>query len=125
MNSNLVIKFKLGEETRRITLKENPTFSQLEELLSQIFPSFSTGFVVKYLDDDEDLVTVSTDIELHEALNLPTTQNSKVLRLSIFPKVPQQLPTPQVPSNSIPSTPSPSPSSSSQPTSTQSIPQFP
>lgn len=86
---SLVVKFKFEEETRRITTTEAPTFAYLGEVLSQLFPGYSSGFTLKYLDDDEDMVTISSDLELKEAINMPSTQSTKVLRLFVFPKLSQ------------------------------------
>jgi len=130
--SNLVVKIKFGEDNRRVTLGANPTFSQLVELLSQLFPSYPSGsLAIKYLDDDEDMVTISSDLELKEAIGIPSTQSAQVLRLLVSPKlttpfVPE--PTTQVPPSPTPEpTPIPSPASSqsTQSSSPFSFPQFP
>lgn len=119
---SLVVKFKFEEETRRITTAEAPTFAYLGEVLSQLFPGYPTGFTLKYLDDDEDMVTISSDLELKEATNMPSTQSSKVLRLFVFPKLSQDTasqsnsqPNKQTPSPTQPASSSSSSSSSSSP----------
>jgi len=127
--SNLVVKIKFGEDNRRVTVGANLTFSQLVELLGQLFPSSPSGsLTIKYLDDDEDMVTISSDLELKEAVGMPSTQSAQVLRLIIFPKMTTPIVEPQTqqipPPSSRASPPSPSPTSSQPSPSPFSFPQF-
>jgi len=88
----LVLKIKFGEDTRRLTVESAPTFAQLVVLLKQLFPNLHEPFQVKYEDDDKDLITITTDVELKESVNVSSiTQSSlgaPVLRL--FLTVPPQ-----------------------------------
>jgi hypothetical protein len=82
MATNLVVKIKYNEETRRITLDKVPTYQELLDLLHQLFPeTVNGGFQVKYEDEDKDMITVSTDKEIVEAVNV--AMKSKVLRLTL------------------------------------------
>jgi len=94
----LVLKIKLGEDTRRLTVESAPTFAQLVVLLKQLFPNLREPFQVKYEDEDKDLITITTDVELKESVNVcsitQSSLGSPVLRL--FLTVPPQ--TTQAPS---------------------------
>jgi len=76
----LVVKVKFGEDTRRVTLDTTPSFDDLNKLLCRLFNL--SQFNVKYLDDDGDLVTLSSDIELNEAIKVASRES--VLRLFLF-----------------------------------------
>jgi len=78
----LVLKIKYEEDTRRLTLEKEPTFASLKELVSQLLPNLPSQYTLKYRDDDEDLVTLTSDLELREAI-LVANKNNKVLRLVI------------------------------------------
>jgi len=84
----LILKIKFGEDTRRITVDYAPNFQQLVALLKSLFPNLSDGFQIKYMDEDQDLITITNDMELKESVNVAgVTQSSlgsPVLRLFIF-----------------------------------------
>jgi len=84
----LVLKIKFGEDTRRLTVDHAPNFQQLIALLKSLFPNLRDPFQIKYQDDDNDLITITSDMELKESVNVASlTQSSlgsPVLRLFIF-----------------------------------------
>jgi hypothetical protein len=79
-----VIKVKFEEDTRRITLEEAPSFDTLLTILKNLFPNLPSNFSVKYVDEDEDAVTISSDMELVEAIRVAATNN--LLRLQLIGK---------------------------------------
>lgn len=79
----VVLKIKFGDDTRRVSFEGVASFASLVSLVKQLFPNTPESFRVKYLDDDGDLVTISTDIELKEALSV--AQDKNVLRLQLVP----------------------------------------
>jgi len=89
----LVVKVKYGEDTRRVTLDATPTFTDLNNLLCKLFNL--SQFNVKYLDDDGDLVTLSSDIELNEAIKVASKDS--VLRLFLFDGNSNKVPAEPVP----------------------------
>jgi len=97
----LVLKIKLGEDTRRLTVESAPTFAQLVVLLRQLFPNLRDPFTVKYQDEDGDFITVTTDLELKESVNVcSVTQSSlgaPVLRLFLTAPAEQNTPAPSIP----------------------------
>jgi len=89
----LVLKIKFGEDTRRVTVENTPNFEQLTSLLKQLFLNLQEPFQIKYIDEDQDMITITSDLELKEAVNISTvTQSSiggQVLRLFIFDTQPK------------------------------------
>jgi len=84
-----IIKIKLYNDTRRISLKQHqPTFQQLTETLQQLFNHIDLNqYLVKYRDDEQDFITVTSDIELTEAFELlKKSDNPNTLRLFLGPK---------------------------------------
>jgi outer membrane biosynthesis protein TonB len=90
----LVLKIKYGEDTRRITVDYVPNFSQLVALLQQLFPNLALPFQVKYMDEDQDMITITSDLELKESVNVASVTQSSlgspVLRLFVFGTQPQK-----------------------------------
>jgi hypothetical protein len=84
----LVLKIKYGEDTRRITVEHVPNFQQLVALLKQLFPNLEDPFQIKYTDEDQDMITVTSDLELKESVNVASVTQSSlgapVLRLFVF-----------------------------------------
>jgi len=91
----LVLKIKYGEDVRRLTVEHAPSFQQLTVLIKQLFNNLKEQFQVKYTDEDNDLITVTNDAELKEAVNVSSaiTQSSlgaPVLRLFVFVESPKE-----------------------------------
>jgi len=95
----LVLKIKYGEDTRRITVEHVPNFSELTTLLQQLFPNLALPFQVKYMDEDQDMITITSDLELKESVNVASVTQSSlgapVLRLFIFGQQPKESAAPQ------------------------------
>lgn len=84
---SIILKVKLGDEIRRISLERAPSFDELRKIVAQLFgPS---NYAIKYEDDEKDLVTITSDIELKEAITITAAPSSNILRLFLFEK-PQQ-----------------------------------
>jgi hypothetical protein len=59
------LKIKLGKVTRRVSLNATETsFASLKETLKRLFSTELTtdSFIVKYKDDENDLITVRFDL---------------------------------------------------------------
>jgi len=78
------IKATCENENRRFCIAE-AKFDSLKKLISNLFPlANGTDFTVKYKDDENDLVTISSDDELLFAVNMFPTD---ILRIVVeFPK---------------------------------------
>jgi hypothetical protein len=81
----IVLKVKFGDDTRRLTLEREPTFGELVELIGKLYVNLPTNYAVKYIDEDEDQVTIGSDLELNEAIRISGGSNA-VLRLFITGK---------------------------------------
>lgn len=93
--SKILLKIKLGEDLRRITLDEKPSYEALVALLRSLFSEdlASNTFAVKYVDDENDLITISHDREVSEAWEFALNAGSSrpLLRLVIENKSPKQI----------------------------------
>eukprot|EP00041_Stephanoeca_diplocostata_P021986 m.520890 g.520890 ORF g.520890 m.520890 type:complete len:344 (-) comp21956_c0_seq2:3069-4100(-) len=80
---NLVIKARLGSDIRRIPIhNEELTYDDLVLMMLRVFHkklSHSDDLLIKYTDEDGDLVTISDNGELSHA-----KQYGRVLRLTLF-----------------------------------------
>merc|ERR1712137_1330430 len=78
-----IVKVCFQEDIRRITLpKENP-FDQLVKEVSRIYKGkFPNGIQVRYIDDEDDHVTVTSNMELLEAFDM----SQATLKLFITPQ---------------------------------------
>jgi len=79
-----VIKAKLEEDTRRITLEQAPNFEGLVAAVKTLFTNLPSSFTIKYFDEDEDAVTISSDMELNEAIRVAA--KNQLLRLQLIVK---------------------------------------
>eukprot|EP01113_Clastostelium_recurvatum_P044798 TRINITY_DN75_c0_g1_i9.p1 TRINITY_DN75_c0_g1~~TRINITY_DN75_c0_g1_i9.p1 ORF type:complete len:568 (+),score=199.82 TRINITY_DN75_c0_g1_i9:205-1704(+) len=81
---SLTLKIKFGDDLRRITVERTPLFSELQSLLHQLFPNLrDRAFVVKYQDSENDMVTISSDLEAKEAVDLAKQHMAGLLRLFV------------------------------------------
>eukprot|EP01117_Protostelium_nocturnum_P010880 TRINITY_DN3926_c0_g1_i2.p2 TRINITY_DN3926_c0_g1~~TRINITY_DN3926_c0_g1_i2.p2 ORF type:complete len:294 (+),score=106.39 TRINITY_DN3926_c0_g1_i2:63-944(+) len=87
----IAIKANFERQVRRTSVdNQDLTFNKLTEALSKLFngPISVEQSLIKYLDDEEELVDISSDVELKEAVRI---SNGNALRLFISTK-PQQRP---------------------------------
>jgi len=82
------VKVKLGSEIRRFQYEDGTNFKQLDNLLHQLYPELSSrSHCIKYIDEENDLIPIATDLELLEAINVAKNSKPPILRLSlIFPE---------------------------------------
>ncbi len=82
----VVIKLQLDNEIRRVTFSQQPpSLSELVQLAQNyFFQGAATPVVFKYKDEEEDLITISLDRELEEALNL--NGKDSILKLFVVKK---------------------------------------
>jgi len=81
----LTVKAKYGEELRRFSI---PTTSNWQQVLSKITGLFSVqpdSIVVKYEDDEKEMITIDSDGELNEAIRVyhQLNNNSGILCLRL------------------------------------------
>lgn len=83
MSNSFVLKVQLNDDIRRLSLDAVPSFQELESLVAELFGPTLGKFLLKWTDEDGDLITLSSDSELAEALKLAKNAPSKTLRLSV------------------------------------------
>jgi len=76
----LKIKFYIGDEIRRLSLPANCSYALLRSTLSKLC-SLSQDFRIKYKDEEEDMVSITSDQEFQAAKTLAA---NPLLRLWIF-----------------------------------------
>lgn len=90
--SEVTYKVKYNEELRRFSLPSSATWETVVGKIGTLFSLNVDSIVVKYEDDEKELVTIDSDSELQEAVRVFLTQSQDsnlILRLAIF-DVPQQ-----------------------------------
>lgn len=124
MSKNMIIvKSVFEEDIRRFSLELTTDFSKLEQLIRQIY-EIKDGAVMtlKYKDDEDELVTVTSNRGLQEAFSLAKEGGVKILKFAVTictagSAVKTQAPQPSAQPSVQPSKPSSQPSAqpSSQP----------
>jgi len=89
-NENTVtVKVAFGEELRRFSVQD-PSFAKLVAQVQELFKiDGAAELCIKYKDDESDKITMSSDLELKEALAISA---GGILRLEIAVKQPQAAP---------------------------------
>lgn len=79
-----IVKVALGNEIKRIAFDGTASFEELRKLVKTLFPSLAEGYVLKYKDEDGDIISIFSDLELKEAFRQIETQPApQVLRLFV------------------------------------------
>ncbi|CAG8497814.1 7966_t:CDS:1 [Scutellospora calospora] len=84
-----IIKVKYQSIVRRFSVSETTTWTELESNLRTLFslpPTFP--FSLSYTDEDGDVITLSTDLEINDLLS--NQQPNTTLRFTIVPRITQQ-----------------------------------
>jgi hypothetical protein len=80
----VVIKLQYGSDIRRVSLDTVPRFKDLCELASSLFSGLKEGaFQFKYKDDEGDLISVTSQVELQEAVRVAGSKG--ILKLNVVP----------------------------------------
>lgn len=85
----LTIKVRRGDELRRFTVDVPIEFAALSATVRSLFSlPPNAPMVLKYQDNEGDLITVSSDVELVEAIRVHAGNAGNILRLDLLvPKV--------------------------------------
>jgi hypothetical protein len=84
---HISLKVKLDDDIRRFSVPKNITFAELHVLIAKHFVLAPENVQVKYVDDEEELITLGSDLELQEATRLQPT----VLRLNVYDVKPKHV----------------------------------
>ncbi|KAM9983597.1 hypothetical protein ACTFIY_000307 [Dictyostelium cf. discoideum] len=77
---NLILKIQYNDDTRRVSMERDPTFLELRKMTVTFFKINS--FLIKYFDEDKDLITITSDNDLKEAFSIATT-SPRTVRLFV------------------------------------------
>lgn len=75
-NQGYSIKVVFGDDIHRFVL-QTPSYDQLQSILREFYPPNDT-FVVQYVDEDGDNISLSSSMELQEALSMANGQTLKL-----------------------------------------------
>lgn len=82
-----VIKLQFGTDVRRVPLQENQvlSFADLTKLTKETFAEISTleNFIYKYVDGENDKVSVTNDLELQEAFRV-SKESTSILKFEVL-----------------------------------------
>jgi hypothetical protein len=75
---SIVVKVSFEDEKRKFKL-ETPSFDLLYTTIKQIF-HLESEFIIQYIDEDKDLLTISSDLELECALECENSKLNLILK---------------------------------------------
>merc|ERR1719502_678942 len=82
----MIVKITDGKDIRRFTANTNSmTYASIHKRAAEAFNLGSKDFKLKYKDDEGDMITMSTDDEISEAITVTLKFEPPVLRLSLEP----------------------------------------
>lgn len=93
MQAPVIVKAKYGDDLRRISVSQSISYSDFVRLITDLF-QLQEPVVMKYADDDGDLVTLASDPELAEAFRIALASATN-LRLTLTVKEKSSSPTKQ------------------------------
>jgi len=78
-----IIKLSYKDDIRRLTLSENEqNIQSLKSIVSELYNLDVSEFNIKYFDEDNDIITLGTDQDLHDAISY-LSQNARYSRLYV------------------------------------------
>jgi len=87
-----LLKITYGADIRRLTLKTEPSLTELQNLIKTLYAAdMPNVFVLKYLDDEGDKISITNKQELSEAWEFARNHGA-MLRLTIESKTPVSTP---------------------------------
>jgi len=80
---SIVVKSSIGSDLRRFSIPKDISMSTLVNLLSKLYALEVSNYKIQYKDEDGDLVWLTTDMEVLEAVRYALACNPPILRLYI------------------------------------------
>jgi len=80
---SIVVKSSVGSDLRRFSIPKEISMATLVNLLSKLYALDISNFKIQYKDEDGDLVWLTTDMEVLEAVRYALACNPPILRLYI------------------------------------------
>lgn len=82
MNSSSVLKVSYQDDTRRVRVSGPLSYTSLLDLVQTSF-CVQPPLTLTYVDDEEDTITVSSDVEVAEAINVAKSDGRPSLRFQV------------------------------------------
>jgi len=92
LTSSKMIKVNFGDDIRRFSVPFNTTFNDFTKTLEYLYGVLNTTHMLKYVDDEMDLISITTTKELEEAFkfNKDATLKLQIIPLKIEDKILEQ-----------------------------------
>jgi len=95
-SSILCIKSTFNGDIRRISVSSKITLEELRIKLSSLYSRFNIDTIIKYVDDEDDFITISTKEDLIEGIRIINSMETKILRIELIDKEHQNEEDPKV-----------------------------
>ena len=83
-SNNIICKLSYGDEMRRFTVKSDEiSYSSISRRANEILSLGPAPYKLQYKDDEGDVITMSTDEEMTEAVALALSLTPPILRLTV------------------------------------------
>jgi len=90
------VKFEYQKDIRRVAFEKVLSLEEIKTIAKSLFrDTLPQSFVLKYKDDEGDMITVESDRELAEAFRL--YKDKGILKITVFPAVVQKKEVPLMP----------------------------
>lgn len=88
LRAMIIIKIKFGETIRRLAVESAITFKTLKRFCIDMFDELNenTPFEITYIDDENDIISIGSDVELKEAFRLLESNNEGTITFTIQTK---------------------------------------
>jgi len=80
----MILKLEKNGEISRISVDSAPDYQGLLRLFKERFGEIPEGYSLRYVDDAKDIIRISDDIELREAIRLAQELWNSVLKIEIY-----------------------------------------
>lgn len=85
--SRVNLKITKENDIRRISILQTIPYPEFLQTLGYLFGPLPDGYVLKYIDEEKDLVSITNERELREAFS---SFNGSVLKISVIPPVTEE-----------------------------------
>eukprot|EP01090_Pellita_catalonica_P003541 TRINITY_DN13209_c0_g1_i1.p1 TRINITY_DN13209_c0_g1~~TRINITY_DN13209_c0_g1_i1.p1 ORF type:complete len:371 (+),score=73.72 TRINITY_DN13209_c0_g1_i1:58-1113(+) len=84
--ARVTIKTKFEDDLRRFSVQDDVSFAQFSDEIKAHY-GVEGAVLIKYFDDEGDLITITNDLELQAAFSFIKTQVPPILRVSVYANV--------------------------------------
>jgi len=91
MSKRITFKIYTEDEIRRISLVERPSFEEAQAIFQSVSTRINTGFTVKWVDDENEWITISSARDFEEAWEFAKELPNRVLKIKLYPVLPSKI----------------------------------